>query len=381
MKIQLTLLACLLGAPLVQAETAVVRYDHSEGHYAYFSNNPTFMVPSGGSYAYVPYLNEGWQVLDFTTSNGGSYILSVGNQGWTKVRDPNSNFEFEYRIAYTGTKLYDWKSDVWDNGKLTTYGCAARTKDGNEYGEAAEVFSRQNSYPDQNNMQRVNYWSVTQTKGSSYYVACDPKHVGTHATKDTKVIENHLALEFRINRIFQASVPDYVVIPEDIHLIRRYAAGQTGGEPLKGRDIKINIDKSRYPMVFEVKRTPYSDISVFYNKIRDGKKTITKESLFKIDVMVGGWWTGGLTITPTCSGDKMLCDSISKLTFDDVAKHFNREFSTTLNKPIVMLNAANDVQVNDRDWKVKIDFDNLHKIPAMKTKRSARVTYQFEAKI
>ncbi|MEZ8096364.1 hypothetical protein ACED51_19865 [Photobacterium swingsii] len=77
----------------------------------------------------------------------------------------------------------------------------------------------------------------------------------------------------------------------------------------------------------------------------------------------------------------MLCDSISKLTFDDVAKHFNREFSTTLNKPIVMLNAANDVQVNDRDWKVKIDFDNLHKIPAMKTKRSARVTYQFEAKI
>lgn len=379
MKTQLTLLTCLLAAPLVQAEIATIKFDHIQGDWAYFSNEPTFVTPDGGSYSYVPYFNEGWDVLRAGTRRRTmAYVISTRNSSWTPVQ--KGAFSFEYRLAYMSVKLRDRKEDKYTQGQLSTIGCAARTKDGIERGEANTIFSQPNSNGQKSQIQT--YWSLAQNGGNTYYIACNPSHVNQYeGEKETRVVNSYLAFEFRVARKMATAIPDSVIIPASSHLVERYGT-ETDRNPLTGRDITFNIDKTKYPMVFNVKRTPQSDITINYNRKRDGHKTVTKETLFKIDMMVGGWWDGHVAITPTCTGDKHLCGSISNIAIQSLAAHWNTIFhNTKLGKPVKLLNQAPSSAVSDQDWKIKVDFSNLNKIPATQAKRSSQIYYHIEASI
>ncbi|MEZ8741580.1 hypothetical protein AB6E21_16230 [Photobacterium swingsii] len=378
MKTKLILLACLLAAPLVQAETATIKFDHIEGSYAFFSNTPKFMT-SGGSYSFVPYFNEGWPVLaNGTVSHVKGYILSTRNSSWTTVKQ--GKFSFDYKLAYMGVKVQDLKTDMFNHGRLTTIGCAARTKDGQEEGEAGNVFNSANASGKSLEYQR--YWSLAKNRGSTYYIACNPANVSNYnAIKHTKVTESYLAFQFRVNTKNAALLPDKVIIPASSHLIQPYAEN-SDRSMLAGRDITFYIDKTKYPTVFDVKRTPQSDITIHYNRVRDAGKTIQKETLFKIDMMVGAWWSGHLSITPSCQGDQYLCGSISNIAIQSVAANRNTTYhDTMLNNVVKMKNIAPSTQINDQDWKIKVDFSNLDRIPVTQSKRKAQIHYNIEASI
>ncbi|MGF1834975.1 hypothetical protein [Photobacterium sanguinicancri] len=379
MKTKLTLLACLLAAPLAQAEIATIGYDHAEGDYAYFSNRQNAVPTDGGSYAYIPYFNEGWTVIPSgRRAKTTAYIMSTGNVGWTTVKE--GAFEFQYRLAYMGVKVRDLKIDKYEHARLSAIGCAARTAHGNEQGEAKSIFSRQNDTGAKSQLQH--YWSLARNSGQLHYISCNADHASRHeGDKFTEVTDSYLAFEFRVDRRMAAQLPDSVIIPASSHCVERYAT-ETDTAKLAGRDLTFNIDKTKYPMVFDVKRTPQSDITINYNKARDGNKTITKETLFKIDMMIGAWWKGHLAITPTCAGDAHVCNSISKISIPDVAPHWSQRYhDTVFGKTVKLENQAASQQVNAADWKIKVDFSNMDRIPATQGKRKAQIHYNIEASI
>ncbi|MGR5079389.1 hypothetical protein [Photobacterium swingsii] len=379
MKTKLTLLACLLAAPLAQAEIAIVGYDKTVGNYAYFSNEPLFSTRGDNAYAFVNYFNEGWTVLkDGTQRKTAAYVMAAGNTQWTTVNQ--GGFTFQYRLAYMGVKLSDKKEDKYIQGKLSSTGCAARTKDGVEEGDAGWVFGRANSNNQKHQFHR--YESIAKNNNSNYYIACNPAYASQReGDKSANVINSAIAFELRIDRRLAAKLPPSITIPASSHRVQRYAT-ETDTAMLAGRDVTFEIDKNRYPLVFEVARTPQSDIEIKYNKIKHAGKTITEETKFKIDMMIGGWWEGHVAITPTCRGDKHLCDSISNVAIQSLAAHWNTVFhDTKIGKTVKLLNQSPSVQVNGQDWKIKVDFSNLDRIPHNVSKRSAQIHYNIEASI
>ncbi|CAG23821.1 hypothetical protein [Photobacterium profundum] len=84
--VRFSALSLLALASSAHAERATISFDRIKNNYAYFSNQQQFLTPDNGSYAYVPYFNEGWRVISEGNSQRlAAYIISVGKGGWTSV--------------------------------------------------------------------------------------------------------------------------------------------------------------------------------------------------------------------------------------------------------------------------------------------------------
>ncbi|CAG23820.1 hypothetical protein [Photobacterium profundum] len=190
--------------------------------------------------------------------------------------------------------------------------------------------------------------------------------------KSTMVTSSYIAMEIRTDIRNISTIPSSITIPANRHRIYPYNT-ESDTSMKAGRDITFNVDATKYPLVFKAYRTPETDITIKYNKSRDKSKgTIVKISKFKIDMMIGGWWKGNIKVTPTCSGDKGLCDSITKLDFQSVATQWSSIYhSTTMNNPVEMKNQAPSVQVNNQPWNVKLHFSNLDKLTGIGKRSSA----------